>query len=240
MAGVNVGLRLRFVILQRDSFTCQYCGAKAPDVVLNVDHIHPVSKGGDRNPLNLVTACYDCNQGKKANLLSAELVAMVVARISGYAMPEATPKLTRPKVARITRRHVARPPKHEQIVLRSNIGKTYKVDEIPVGSGFTYVGPDEFLDRFICESCGMLNVHDNERCGCESRAAARQYESHFHCAVCGRTITELEHLDYDGECEDCYSDDERCQFCGTLVDGWDNLEELPVCPDCAAGIEEQA
>ena len=38
--------KIRFEVFKRDSFTCQYCGRKAPDVVLQVDHIVPVAKGG--------------------------------------------------------------------------------------------------------------------------------------------------------------------------------------------------
>lgn len=56
--------RLRFSILQRDKFTCQYCGRSVPSVVLHVDHILPLSSGGTNNPTNLVAACADCNLGK--------------------------------------------------------------------------------------------------------------------------------------------------------------------------------
>lgn len=55
---------LRFEILRRDGFCCQYCGRKAPDVVLHVDHRHPRSAGGLNTVDNLVTACRDCNLGK--------------------------------------------------------------------------------------------------------------------------------------------------------------------------------
>lgn len=34
---------VRFEVFKRDSFTCQYCGRKAPEAVLNVDHIKPVA-----------------------------------------------------------------------------------------------------------------------------------------------------------------------------------------------------
>lgn len=61
--------KVRFEVLKRDKFTCRYCGAKAPDVVLHVDHIQPRSKGGTNDLMNLVTACKDCNNGKKARLL---------------------------------------------------------------------------------------------------------------------------------------------------------------------------
>lgn len=56
--------KLRFEVFKRDNFTCQYCGAKAPDAILEVDHITPVSKGGTNNILNLITACKGCNSGK--------------------------------------------------------------------------------------------------------------------------------------------------------------------------------
>lgn len=55
----------RFRILARDNFTCRYCGRCAPNVELEVDHIHPRSLGGGDEPDNLVTACHDCNNGKR-------------------------------------------------------------------------------------------------------------------------------------------------------------------------------
>ena len=65
-----ISKRLRFEVFKRDSFTCQYCGNKAPDVLLEIDHNHPVSQGGSNEILNLVTACKDCNAGKADKLLS--------------------------------------------------------------------------------------------------------------------------------------------------------------------------
>ena len=56
--------RIRFEIFKRDCFTCQYCGKKAPDVILHIDHIVPVSKGGTNDILNLITSCESCNLGK--------------------------------------------------------------------------------------------------------------------------------------------------------------------------------
>lgn len=61
---------LRFEVFKRDSFTCQYCGRMAPDVLLEIDHIMPVAKGGTNDLLNLVTSCADCNRGKGKKTLS--------------------------------------------------------------------------------------------------------------------------------------------------------------------------
>lgn len=56
--------RIRYEVFERDGYTCQYFGAKAPDVTLHVDHIVPVSDGGTDDLSNLVTACEYCNIGK--------------------------------------------------------------------------------------------------------------------------------------------------------------------------------
>lgn len=61
---------IRFEIFKRDKFTCQYCGKKAPDVTLHVDHINPVSQGGSNDLLNLITSCVDCNLGKSDRTLA--------------------------------------------------------------------------------------------------------------------------------------------------------------------------
>lgn len=61
---MSLSKKARFEVFKRDSFTCQYCGKKAPDIVLEVDHIEPVSKGGTDDYLNLTTSCRDCNAGK--------------------------------------------------------------------------------------------------------------------------------------------------------------------------------
>lgn len=66
--------RIRFEVFKRDNFTCQYCGGKAPDVILRVDHINPVAGGGDNEIVNLITSCEPCNQGKGARALDDKSV----------------------------------------------------------------------------------------------------------------------------------------------------------------------
>lgn len=60
----------RFEIFKRDNFTCQYCGREAPDVILELDHIKPLAKGGSNDITNLITSCFDCNRGKGPRELS--------------------------------------------------------------------------------------------------------------------------------------------------------------------------
>jgi hypothetical protein len=60
----NVSLRLRWQVLERDGHRCKGCGATAADSRLEVDHIHPHSRGGPCTEENLQTLCEDCNGGK--------------------------------------------------------------------------------------------------------------------------------------------------------------------------------
>ena len=57
-------LKLRFEILAKYNFTCQYCGRKAPEVILEIDHKYPKSKGGLSKIENYTVACKECNIGK--------------------------------------------------------------------------------------------------------------------------------------------------------------------------------
>ena len=65
-----LGRKIRFDVFKRDLFVCQYCGAKAPEVVLHVDHMKPIIEGGTNDPFNLITSCAGCNLGKGKRLLS--------------------------------------------------------------------------------------------------------------------------------------------------------------------------
>lgn len=74
-----ISRRLRFEILRRDNHACRYCGRRAPDVELTVDHVIPTTLGGSDDPSNLVAACSDCNSGKSSVPADAPLVAEVAA-----------------------------------------------------------------------------------------------------------------------------------------------------------------
>jgi 5-methylcytosine-specific restriction endonuclease McrA len=55
----------RFDILKRDNYKCMICGRTANDgIILHIDHIVPISKGGSEEIDNLQTLCNECNIGK--------------------------------------------------------------------------------------------------------------------------------------------------------------------------------
>lgn len=66
----SITKKTRFEVFKRDSFTCQFCGAKAPDVVLEIDHLLAVKHGGENDLLNLITSCFVCNRGKSHRKIS--------------------------------------------------------------------------------------------------------------------------------------------------------------------------
>ena len=59
--------KLRDSIKTRDNYTCCLCGNsiyKEPNLLLEIDHIKPVSKGGMTEESNLQTLCWKCNRSK--------------------------------------------------------------------------------------------------------------------------------------------------------------------------------
>jgi 5-methylcytosine-specific restriction endonuclease McrA len=56
--------KIRMEILQRDNWTCQYCGANGHGVKLTIDHRVPTWRYNDHTPKNLIVACRSCNSSK--------------------------------------------------------------------------------------------------------------------------------------------------------------------------------
>lgn len=65
----SINPALRKKIIEKYDSTCQMCGRKAPDVVVNVDHIIPRWRGGLTEEHNLWILCEECNQGKGMQIL---------------------------------------------------------------------------------------------------------------------------------------------------------------------------
>lgn len=65
--------KLRESIKARDNFTCCNCGNSThvePNLLLEIDHIIPVSKGGRTEEDNLQTLCWKCNRSKGDKITS--------------------------------------------------------------------------------------------------------------------------------------------------------------------------
>lgn len=65
--------KLREFIKTRDNFTCCNCGNSTniePNLLLEIDHIIPVAKGGRTAEDNLQTLCWKCNRAKSDKIIS--------------------------------------------------------------------------------------------------------------------------------------------------------------------------
>lgn len=60
--GTLAGYETREYLLEKWSRECAYCGIK--NVALEVEHIHPKSKGGSNSITNLALSCHKCNTAK--------------------------------------------------------------------------------------------------------------------------------------------------------------------------------
>ena len=70
--------KLREEIKARDNYTCQMCGistAEERNLLLEIDHIIPLSKGGLTSKDNLQTLCWKCNRSKGSKIIEPTKVA---------------------------------------------------------------------------------------------------------------------------------------------------------------------
>lgn len=86
--GRSLPVKLRWEILERDRFTCTYCGRPVSDgIQLHVDHVVPWADGGSDHRDNLVTACADCNLGKARRYAKVPLPTGAADAYLGAACP---------------------------------------------------------------------------------------------------------------------------------------------------------
>lgn len=62
--GTLFGTEVREYLLARHQHQCAYCAGLSGDPVLEIEHVHPRSRGGSNRVANLVIGCRDCNQAK--------------------------------------------------------------------------------------------------------------------------------------------------------------------------------
>lgn len=175
--------------MARDAFTCRYCGQKAPDVQLQVDHIHPRALGGNDEAENLITACFDCNMGKRDLLMAPELIARVTPT---SAVPD-PPARKRSSVREVIRDPVTgfkawmgvvqAPPERDHQYMPWGIGR-YRPHQEPA---------------WRCSQCGMICLADGDVCSCD-----RDRSRVPRCDRCEVSLADMiEGYGGSGMCEDC-------------------------------------
>ncbi|SPM35794.1 HNH endonuclease [Mycobacterium rhizamassiliense] len=74
---------LRAELMERDKWTCRYCGEVVTATTATLDHIIPQSLGGPNTPENLTTACLTCNaikSGRTYEEAAPEILGALVRR----------------------------------------------------------------------------------------------------------------------------------------------------------------
>ncbi|ASL16253.1 HNH endonuclease [Mycobacterium intracellulare] len=74
---------LRAELMERDHWTCHYCGEAVTEMTATLDHIIPQSGGGLSIPGNLTTACLSCNSiksGRTYEEAAPHILAALVRR----------------------------------------------------------------------------------------------------------------------------------------------------------------
>jgi hypothetical protein len=56
----------RLKVFERDEYKCRYCNKQLTRFNATLDHVQPVSKGGDNSYDNLATACLHCNSQRSS------------------------------------------------------------------------------------------------------------------------------------------------------------------------------
>lgn len=176
MARTAISKKTRFEVFKRDGFECQYCGAHPPSVILHVDHIHPVAKGGKNDMDNLITACEACNQGKSDRELSdvpqslqdrAAQVLEKEAQIKGYQQ------------ALNARR----------FRLDEEVERVVEIYErfIP---GYTLTDRSRVSIRLFIEKLGYHDVADAMERACTNTNVRRNMEFKYFCGICWSKVKE--------------------------------------------------
>lgn len=159
----STGKRLRFEIFKRDAFTCQYCGKQPPEAVLVVDHITPVAGGGDDDPMNLLTACEVCNQGKADKHLG-HISAKPDADLEWLAMQQEIAELRRYQLAKQERDALSK-----QVVesIQDTWARYFNDEFAPMDSELlkwlTWASPDQIEDAIRTAAAKDYKLRDFDR-----------------------------------------------------------------------------
>jgi len=174
----SISKRMRFEVFKRDRFSCQYCSAKPPQVQLEVDHIIPISKNGNNNKDNLITACFNCNRGK-SNIELTDIPQPLIETIE------------RKKEAQAQYAAYKRILNKERKIIASEIED---VERVYNASFEGYVFTDKFkvtVKGFISK-LGIEQVEQAMDSACSRIYYSEQESLKYFCGICWNIIKERE------------------------------------------------
>ena len=182
-----ISKKLRFEVFKRDGFKCAYCGKTPPEVVLEVDHIDPKSKGGSNDINNLITACFACNRGKR-NISLNKIPRKISENLEILKLKESQLKEYRKYIKKIEHRI------NKDIDI---IEKIFK-DTFP-NKGFTDQFRDATLKNFLNNFLTLTELKESINIACSFKHNKNEEEDciRYFCGVCWKKIRNKEVLKYE-------------------------------------------
>jgi len=172
---MSISKKVRFEVFKRDGFQCCYCGKTPPEVILELDHIDPKSKGGKDDINNLLTACFDCNRGKRDIPLD-KAPPKLSENLEVLKLKEEQLKEYRKFVKKLERQ------KNADIELINEIYSSF-YPEYELAEKFRSVSVKQFLDKLP-----LHEVEDAMRKACykfeSGNSADRENAIKYFCGVC--------------------------------------------------------
>lgn len=175
----EVSKRTRFEVFKRDAFTCQYCGAHPPSVVLHCDHIVPKASGGSNDMDNLITACMPCNLGKSDVHLS-EIPQSLSEKAKSIKERELQIKGYQDVLD------------SRRIRVESEVGRVCNIYELNV-PGFTPTEKARVSIRRFIQILGVHEVMDSMEATFSRFDVKTNNAFKYFCGICWRKIRELDH-----------------------------------------------
>lgn len=174
--------KIRFEVFKRDGFACAYCGKNPPSVTLEIDHIHPKSRKGNDDINNLITACFDCNRGKK-NILLDKIPGKIQDNLDVLKEQEEQLKSYRRFISKIERR------------IKRDIND---IDNIYISQYQKWSFSDSFRNISLKYFLKKLPKHEVEEALHIAIARFPKDENtviKYFCGICWRKIKEQDHGD---------------------------------------------
>ena len=70
----KIPANIQQIVRQRANYLCEYChiSESSQYVAFTMEHIIPISKGGDESLMNLALSCFSCNRRKSNKLMGLD------------------------------------------------------------------------------------------------------------------------------------------------------------------------
>lgn len=165
--GTLAGYEVREYLLAKFDRACVYCGAT--NTPLNIDHVHPRSRGGSNRMSNLVLACMPCNQTKSDRpveefVTNTRTLARILARAKTPLRDAAAVQSTRWALWRALDERlptrVASGGRTKWNRIRNHLPKSHTLDALAVGKADTLT---RTVSRVLVAGCAGRGSYSRTR-----------------------------------------------------------------------------